>query len=266
MPLSSGARGRAATASEIHDEYDDRRRVDAPRSCNERCRTMPARRRRSRPSIVSARAAGLSGATRFALRPLAARPTSCSCCSPPTIRSCGSWSCPMRTSRCRLRRLDLDGACDGARRQAGGRRRAAGGDQRPGAGHRRPARQRLYVNLRAPVVLDTVRRTAVQHVLASPAYPVRHCLAAAASRMSPDVRADHAGVGSGPDRQRRRRFDQPGRQSERAIAAADPVAPVANRGRRPNTPAAAGSARRAARAYLGPGMRTHGAGACARQG
>jgi len=40
--------------------------------------------------------------------------------------------------------------------------------------------QRLYANLRAPLILDTVRRTAVQHVLASPAYPVRHCLAAAA--------------------------------------------------------------------------------------
>ena len=42
------------------------------------------------------------------------------------------------------------------------------------------AQQRLYVNLRAPVVLDTVRRMAVQHVLASAAYPVRHRLAAAA--------------------------------------------------------------------------------------
>ena len=38
----------------------------------------------------------------------------------------------------------------------------------------------LFVNLRAPVVVDTARRTAVQHVLASPGYSVRHPLAAAA--------------------------------------------------------------------------------------
>ncbi len=40
--------------------------------------------------------------------------------------------------------------------------------------------RRLYVNLRAPVVVDTERRTAVQHVLASPDYSVRHPLPAAA--------------------------------------------------------------------------------------
>jgi flagellar assembly factor FliW len=38
----------------------------------------------------------------------------------------------------------------------------------------------LYVNFRAPVVLDTKRRTAVQHVLASADYPFRHPLALAA--------------------------------------------------------------------------------------
>ena len=58
---------------------------------------------------------------------------------------------------------------------------------RHGAGPDGAVRQRLYVNLRAPLVLDTVRRTAVQHVLASPAYPVRHCLAAAADRTPDDA-------------------------------------------------------------------------------
>lgn len=43
-------------------------------------------------------------------------------------------------------------------------------------GDRRPA---YYVNLRAPLFVDPCRRTATQHVLASPAYPVRHLLQAA---------------------------------------------------------------------------------------
>ena len=38
----------------------------------------------------------------------------------------------------------------------------------------------LFVNLRAPVLVDTERRTAVQCVLPSPSYSVRHPLAAAA--------------------------------------------------------------------------------------
>ena len=43
-------------------------------------------------------------------------------------------------------------------------------------GDRRTA---YYVNLRAPLFVDPLRRTATQHVLASPAYPVRHLLQAA---------------------------------------------------------------------------------------
>ena len=48
-------------------------------------------------------------------------------------------------------------------------------DPGPG-GDRRTA---YYVNLRAPLFVDPLRRTATQHVLASPAYPVRHLLQAA---------------------------------------------------------------------------------------
>ena len=79
-----------------------------------------------------------------------------------------------------LRRLDLDQACEalGVRAEDAAVLLVVTRGQEPGSDG--TARQRLYVNLRAPVVLDMVRRTAVQHVLASPSYPVRHCLAAAA--------------------------------------------------------------------------------------
>ena len=40
-------------------------------------------------------------------------------------------------------------------------------------------RPSLYVNLRAPVVLDTCRRVGAQPVLTDTAYPVRHLLHAA---------------------------------------------------------------------------------------
>lgn len=36
--------------------------------------------------------------------------------------------------------------------------------------------RRAFVNLRAPILLDTVRRVAVQHVLPNPFYPVRYPL------------------------------------------------------------------------------------------
>jgi flagellar assembly factor FliW len=78
-----------------------------------------------------------------------------------------------------LRRVDLESACTAlgipaehaavllvVTRQPDGL--AAGGPRQ------------LYVNLRAPVVLNTLRRTAVQHVLASPGYPIRYPLSAAA--------------------------------------------------------------------------------------
>ena len=40
------------------------------------------------------------------------------------------------------------------------------------------AASRLTVNLRAPIFVDTLHQVAVQHVLASPAYPIRYPLAA----------------------------------------------------------------------------------------
>lgn len=39
-------------------------------------------------------------------------------------------------------------------------------------------RHHLFVNLRAPIFIDTLQRAAVQHVLPCPTYPVRHPLAA----------------------------------------------------------------------------------------
>jgi hypothetical protein len=86
---------------------------------------------------------------------------------------------PCDDHRLPLARVDLNAACDALGVQpedavfllVATAQRVAGQD---GAEQRQ-----LYVNLRAPVVLDTVRRTAVQHVLASPAYPVRHLLQAA---------------------------------------------------------------------------------------
>ena len=86
---------------------------------------------------------------------------------------------PCDDRRLPLARVDLDAACGALGVQpeeavfllVATAQRVAGQD---GAEQRQ-----LYVNLRAPVVLDTVRRTAVQHVLASPVYPVRHLLQAA---------------------------------------------------------------------------------------
>jgi flagellar assembly factor FliW len=39
-------------------------------------------------------------------------------------------------------------------------------------------RRRFFVNLRAPIFLDTTQHAAVQHVLPCPSYPVRHPLVA----------------------------------------------------------------------------------------
>jgi hypothetical protein len=40
------------------------------------------------------------------------------------------------------------------------------------------AHGQLYVNLRAPIFIDTMHRSAVQHVLPCPSYPIRYPLAA----------------------------------------------------------------------------------------
>ena len=79
-----------------------------------------------------------------------------------------------------LRRADVDGACValGIRPDDAAVLLVVTSRHEPEPGGM--GSQRLYANLRAPLILDTVRRTAVQHVLASPAYPVRHSLAAAA--------------------------------------------------------------------------------------
>jgi flagellar assembly factor FliW len=84
---------------------------------------------------------------------------------------------PYREDRLPLRRADVDTACAslGVPNEHAAvllvvtRRPDDGGGARE-----------LYVNFRAPVVLDTKRRTAVQHVLASADYPFRHPLALAA--------------------------------------------------------------------------------------
>jgi len=78
-----------------------------------------------------------------------------------------------------LRRCDLDSACTALGIPAEHAavllvvtRQAVQGNE--------GAPPQLFVNLRAPVVLDTHRRTAVQHVLPSPGYAFRFPLPAAA--------------------------------------------------------------------------------------
>lgn len=44
--------------------------------------------------------------------------------------------------------------------------------------HMEAGERRAFVNLRAPILLDTARQVAAQHILADPRYPVRHPLPA----------------------------------------------------------------------------------------
>jgi hypothetical protein len=122
---------------------------------------------------------GFPGATTFGLQPLAGTDGSLLVMQSTEDAGLRFLVMPCGDRRLPLARVDLDAACDALGVQptdavfllVATARRVAGQD---GAEQRQ-----LYVNLRAPVVLDTVRRTAVQHVLASPAYPVRHLLQAA---------------------------------------------------------------------------------------
>jgi flagellar assembly factor FliW len=86
---------------------------------------------------------------------------------------------PYREQELPLRRDDLDAACEllGVRSEHAAVLLVV--TRRPTA-HEAGGAGQLFVNLRAPVVVDTERRTAVQHVLASQGYSVRHPLAAAA--------------------------------------------------------------------------------------
>ena len=123
---------------------------------------------------------GFPGATSFALRPLtdaAGELLLLQSTDDPELRFL---VLPYADHRVPLRRADVDGACAalGVRPDDAAVLLVVTSRHEPGSDGLR--NQRLYVNLRAPLVLDTVRRTAVQHVLASPAYSVRHCLAAAA--------------------------------------------------------------------------------------
>ncbi len=123
---------------------------------------------------------GFPGATGFALRPL----TDATCellvlqsIDDPELRFL---VLPYADHQVPLRRTDVDGACAalGVRPDDAAVLLVVTSRHEPESDGL--SNQRLYVNLRAPLVLDTVRRTAVQHVLANPAYSVRHCLAAAA--------------------------------------------------------------------------------------
>jgi flagellar assembly factor FliW len=119
---------------------------------------------------------GFPGATRFALMPLgpaAGGMLVMQCADEPDLRFL---VLPYQDDRLPLRRADLDRACA-----------LAGMPSQHAAVllvvTRRPAVTggedgELFVNLRAPVLVDTERRTAVQCVLPSPDYAVRHPLAA----------------------------------------------------------------------------------------
>jgi flagellar assembly factor FliW len=121
---------------------------------------------------------GFPTATRFALQPLGEAVDGLLVLQSQDDLDLRFLVLPYREDELTLRRVDLDSACEllGVPKEHAAfllvvtRRPAANGD---GAGQ-------VFVNLRAPVVVDTARRTAVQHVLADPAYSVRHPLAVAA--------------------------------------------------------------------------------------
>ena len=122
---------------------------------------------------------GFPAATRFALLPLCEAADGMLVMQSADDPELRFLVLPYRDDELALRRADLDSACEllGVPPEHAvfllvvTRRPPASGSD--GAGQ-------LFVNLRAPVVVDTQRRTAVQHVLPSPGYSVRHPLAAAA--------------------------------------------------------------------------------------
>ena len=122
---------------------------------------------------------GFPAATRFALRPLANGPQGLLLLQSVDDPDLRFLVLPYMGDELPLRRCDLEAAC------------AALGIAAEHAAvllvvTRQPAEAtpgappRLFANLRAPVVLDTLRRTAVQHVLPSPGYAFRFPLPAAA--------------------------------------------------------------------------------------
>jgi flagellar assembly factor FliW len=118
---------------------------------------------------------GFPGATRFALRPFAGDLLLLQSEDEPELRFL---VVPYLEDRLPLRRADLDQACTLLGVPSG---RAAVllvvTRRQPELGE---DGTHLFVNLRAPVLVDTERRTAVQCVLPSPDYPVRHPLPLAA--------------------------------------------------------------------------------------
>ena len=122
---------------------------------------------------------GFPAATRFALQSLANGPEGLLLLQSVDEPDLRFLVLPYIGSELPLRRCDLDSACT----ELGIAAENAAvllvvtrqpSESAPGA----PLQ--LYVNLRAPVVLDTLRRTAVQHVLPSPGYAFRFPLPAAA--------------------------------------------------------------------------------------
>jgi flagellar assembly factor FliW len=122
---------------------------------------------------------GFPAATRFALLPLGEAADGMLIMQSQDDPDLRFLVLPYREEELALRRADLDAACAllGVPQEHAAFLLVV--TRRPPAGTGDGAGQ-LYVNLRAPVVVDTERRTAVQHVLPSPAYSVRHRLAAAA--------------------------------------------------------------------------------------
>ena len=121
---------------------------------------------------------GFPSATRFALLPLGEAANGLLLMQSEDDPDLRFLVLPYREDELALRRGDLDSTCEllGVPREHAAfllvvTRRPAVNEADGG---------QLFVNLRAPVVVDTARRTAVQHVLASPGYSVRHPLAAAA--------------------------------------------------------------------------------------
>lgn len=122
---------------------------------------------------------GFPAATRFALLPLGDAAAGLLVMQSEDDPDLRFLVLPYREDELALRRADLDTACEllGVPREHAAFLLVV--TRRPAA-HEADGGGRLFVNLRAPVVVDTERRTAVQHVLASPGYSVRHPLAAAA--------------------------------------------------------------------------------------
>lgn len=122
---------------------------------------------------------GFPAATRFALLPLGAGAEGMLVMQSQEDPELRFLVLPYREEELALRRADLEAACahlgvppaHAAFLLVVTRRPPACAADGPG---------QLFVNLRAPLVVDTERRTAVQHVLASTDYSVRHRLAAAA--------------------------------------------------------------------------------------